>query len=146
MSTRSLPVIAAHLVGIGFGLVSGYLLATPRPCPFPAGRRFGVGTQTFVDEPFVELLTARTRPDRREEWTLYVLNDVGFFLKKFSGEPIFPQQTGALYMLRDEPDRWNVDAEAQDFLRELITLGVVQNGGFWRTWDDVQRRMREVTP
>ena len=105
-----------------------------------------MGAQTFVDGPFVDFLSSKARPDVREEWTLHQISDVGFFLKKFSDAPIFPRQTGSLYILRDKPDQWNVDAEALAFLGELVTLGVVEHGGYWRTWDDVRRKMREATP
>ena len=121
MTTRSLPVIVAGIVGIGFGLVGGYLLSAPQPCPFP-------------------------RPEVQGEWTLHLINDVGFYLKKFSDAPIFPRQSGSLYVLRAQPDPWNVDAEALDFLRELITLGIVEHGGYWGTWDALRRRMQEVIP
>ncbi len=146
MTTRSLPVIVAGIVGIGFGLVGGYLLSAPQPCPFPFGRKFGVGTQTFVDGPFVEFLISKARPEVQGEWTLHLINDVGFYLKKFSDAPIFPRQSGSLYVLRAQPDPWNVDAEALDFLRELITLGIVEHGGYWGTWDALRRRMQEVIP
>lgn len=145
MSTRSLPWIAANLVGVAFGLVGGYLLARPDRCRFPAGRMFSVGAQVFVDGPFVEYLASRTRPQPLGEWTLYRLRDVGFFLKEFNTAPILRRQTGPLYLLRDEKGQWNVDAAARDFLTELVHLGVIELGGHWRSWDEVPRN-REVTP
>ena len=145
MSTRHLPWITANLVGAAFGLVGGYLLARPDRCRFPAGRLFGVGAQVFVDGPFVEYLASRTRPERHEEWTLYRLREVGFFLKTFSAAPILRRQTGPLYVLRNEKDQWNVDREAREFLTELVHLGVIESGGYWRSWNEVPRD-REVTP
>jgi len=145
MSTRHLPWITANLVGAAFGLAGGYLLARPARCRFPAGRLFSVGAQIFVDGPFVEYLASRTRPEPHGEWTLYRLREVGLFLKAFSTAPILRRQTGPLYVLRNEKDQWNVDREAREFLTELVHLGVIESGGYWRSWNEVPRD-REVTP
>lgn len=129
--------VVANIVGVGLGLVGGYLLAKPKPCDPSAGSLFVVGENTYVDAPFVALLGSNLKRESRGEWTVYLLRDVGIHIQRVSERTLLPGQVGALYLVRDEEGHGGNDAAVQHVLLDLVRLGTLRGGQFWNSWETV---------
>ena len=148
MAVSRLHVAVGSLVGLGVGLVGGYLLrAPPTPCPplpepprpeLPVGHYYVIGEDIYVDEGFVRWLLARVSLEREGTWLALQLATFKVYLADLRRVPwhfYFEGQIGRRFLVRTEDN--DNDREAVRFLEALVTIGVLGEGGRWSSWDEL---------
>jgi hypothetical protein len=140
------------VLSVGLGFVSGMMYTRSTAAGVAVGRLYEVDSDAYIDGALVDFLTPRA--ESREtipcsavlpcpgEWTALRFRAVVLFVKKLHERPLFPRQRGALYSVRrlsGESSEARGDRDVQQFLQEMIDLGLVDRVGRWPSWADVRR-------
>lgn len=152
MTRSRLWLAFSTVLSVGMGFIGGTMY-TRRATAMDAevGRLYEIDGEVYIDGALVDFLTPRaesreTRPCSAllpcpGDWTALRFRAVTLFVKQLHEQHILPRQRDGLYSVRrlrgDSPEARG-DRAVQEFLQEMIDLGLVDRVGRWSSWADVR--------
>lgn len=135
----------------GLGFIGGVMFTHDERAAAPRGRAFFTGVQgTFGDECFLDgpaITDWMARADEtavHDAWTGLRFGERWVHVNLYSSQTIFPGQRGPVYLLRklyDQSGEGQEDVFSWHLILTLIKLGLLEDGGRWKTWEHAFRAL-----
>ncbi len=137
------------ILSVGAGFLAGMTFSRGRAtcCPeVPIGRIYRLDDNMYIDQVGFEYLKAHSVKSIFEgpEACLAFFGRMMCF-RKFNDGAVFPDQQGAVYVLRrvgDGSKDAQADVEAAAILEHMRKFGLLEDGGRWKDWSHLEAKQR----
>ena len=147
MTRSRLWLAFSTVLSVGVGFLAGRMYTRNHVSTSSAiGRLYEVDGETYVDGALISFLTPRAESSETlpsGDWTLLRYRSAVLFVNLLHERELLPRQRGALYAvrrLRGESSEAKNDRHVQQFLQEMIDLGLVEFVGRWKNWSEPLKR------